>query len=78
MATPRKTARQTRIAAEKVHYFDLARSLSLEHPLPAVVAEVTCGNRLVGYNVCFDTNVLVHGDYTFTPIAAFQDGERLF
>jgi hypothetical protein len=78
MATTRKTTRQTRIAAEKVRYFDLARSLSLEHPRPAAVVEVTCGKRLVGYNVRFDTNVLVDGDYTLAPVAAFQGGEQIF
>jgi hypothetical protein len=84
MTTTRKTtARQTRIAAEKVRYFDLARSLSLQHPRPAAVVEVTevaCGKskRLIGYNVRFDTGVLVDGAYTFTPVAAFQAGERLF
>jgi hypothetical protein len=80
MATTRKTtARQTRIAAEKVRYFELAEEKSQEHRgKTAAVVEVACGNRLVGYNVRFDTNVLVDGDYAYTPVAAFQDGERLF
>jgi hypothetical protein len=63
----------------RLRYLALAEEKSREYrgKTAAVVAHTHKG-ILVDYNLRFGTGVLVDGTHTFTPVAAFQDGERLF